>query len=125
VRCRGYSSTWATGWSGIRKCSTEACLEARQEVTAAYLFHKDAGLITEVVPLRPLLFQLGAFIGELLGDAFDYVGDEAVCTLDSLTGLVDIGGLYLVPAYAEVMKLIVENNGVTEFSGVFWVAITG
>ena len=43
-----------------------------------------------VVALGPLLFQPRAFTGELLSDAFDldYVGDEAVCPLDSLTGLV-------------------------------------
>lgn len=63
-----------------------------------------------IVALGPLLFELGAFIGELLGDALYYVGDEAVGLLDGLTRLVDEGGLDLVPTCAEVMQLIVGEQ---------------
>ncbi len=63
-----------------------------------------------VVALGPLFFELCAFVGELLGDSLYYVRDEAVGLLDGLTGLVDEGGLDLIPTCAEVMQLVVGEQ---------------
>ena len=43
----------------------------------------------DVVALAPLIFQRGSLGGELLGDAFDDVGDQAVSFFDRVPWLID------------------------------------
>src|ERR1035441_1427567 len=64
----------------------------------------------DVVALAPLIFQLGTLGGELLSDSLNNVGNEAVGLLDRMPGLVDEGGLGLVPASAEGVQLVVGKE---------------
>src|ERR1017187_842154 len=64
----------------------------------------------DVVALAPLIFQRGSLGGELLGDALDDVGDQAVGLFDRMPWLVDEGGLDLVPASAEGVQLVVGKE---------------
>ena len=66
----------------------------------------------DVFAAVPLLLQLLALGGELLGDALDDVGDEAVCMFYSCTGLIDEGGLHLIPIRAESLQLILREERV-------------
>src|ERR1017187_58160 len=64
----------------------------------------------DVVALAPLIFQRGSLGGELLGDALDDVGDQAVGLFDRMPWLIDEGGLDLVPASAEGVQLVVGKE---------------
>ena len=71
-----------------------------------------------VVAAIPLLFQGFAFVGELLRDPFDHVGDERVGTFDRFSGLVNERGLDLVPTGAEVVQFVIWK----ERAGTSWSA---
>ncbi len=77
----------------IKKCAI--ALEGLTEIFSVYVF-------TAI----PLLFQLFALRGELLGNTFYDVGDEAIRLFDSLTRLIDERGLYLTPSCAEVLQFV-------------------
>ena len=80
----------------------EECAVAFERL--AQIFSIDA------VTAIPLLLQLLAFRGELLGDAPDDVGDQAVCLLDSRTGLIDERGLHAAPTRAKALELVLREE---------------
>src|ERR1700688_102023 len=62
----------------------------------------------------PLLFELGAFLGENFCQAFHRRGDEAIGLLDGSTGLVNKSCLNVLPAVSQVGNLVVgeqRNSG--------------
>src|SRR5665213_212314 len=76
------------GWSALR-------LEGKQAVEEGTVAAERLAQLfgVDVVAFGPLRFQVGAFGGELLGNTFDHVGDQAVGLLYRLARLVDKGGL--------------------------------
>jgi hypothetical protein len=59
-----------------------------------------------LVPLRPLFFQPGPCLGESGREVLDQIGNQVVCLLDALLGIVNERGLDAGPPRTQIRDIV-------------------